>query len=347
METLFIYTLSCPITNTVKYIGKTFDIDDRYNRHISAYYLSDNTIKSNWIISLIRGGLYPVIEVLDEGNTDNINNLEKYWISQFKNWGFELKNGTGGGDGYDWTGRKHTEESVLKMKINHPLRRCAGKFDLDNNLVERFISLHEASELSNLSRRSISDYCNSEKIIKGFIWKYIDDFSDEIYNFDKPKYTNLELIKEINTLKSKTPSPRPIKIVQYDLLGNILGKFYSPAECNRLTKIHVTLITRCCEDKTIYTCKLHDGTNNRCTFRYDDDIFEFIQTVRNSKVSSPEPEGKVYKYDIDNNLIETYQSFTDAYKTNNIRKTSMLKILDNPFNIDNKRKILFGYNYRI
>lgn len=43
----YIYTLSDPITNVVKYIGKTNDISNRFKRHISDYYLNESNSNKN------------------------------------------------------------------------------------------------------------------------------------------------------------------------------------------------------------------------------------------------------------------------------------------------------------
>ena len=52
---MFIYTLTDPRTNIVRYIGKTKNIDDRYRRHLQKSYLEKydkNTYKSNWVIRI-------------------------------------------------------------------------------------------------------------------------------------------------------------------------------------------------------------------------------------------------------------------------------------------------------
>jgi hypothetical protein len=36
------------------------------------------------------------------------------------------------------TGRKHEEESVKRMKYNHPFRKVILQFDMNNNLIQKF-----------------------------------------------------------------------------------------------------------------------------------------------------------------------------------------------------------------
>jgi predicted GIY-YIG superfamily endonuclease len=90
-----VYTLTCPIDNTVKYIGiTTSDLKTRLLSHLCSNEGSYN--KLIWIESCKINNLRPKIEVLDTIITNNKSNayaLEFYWIQQFKQWGFPLLNG--------------------------------------------------------------------------------------------------------------------------------------------------------------------------------------------------------------------------------------------------------------
>lgn len=98
----YIYTLSNPENfDDVRYIGKTNNLKGRLKRHMSKDHLKDSwTSKNKWLLYL-----------------KNIDDLEKHWIAQFKSWGFKLKNETEGGDGFDWTGRKHKKEISIGKYI--------------------------------------------------------------------------------------------------------------------------------------------------------------------------------------------------------------------------------------
>ena len=74
MKDIIIYTLIDPRDNQVRYVGKT------------------NNIKR-----LIRNDYKPIIEILDEVDEAEWEFWEKYWICQFKAWGFDLVNATDGG----------------------------------------------------------------------------------------------------------------------------------------------------------------------------------------------------------------------------------------------------------
>lgn len=99
MKTI-IYTLADPITNQIRYIGKTKrTMHSRLTQHVQESIRKDMiTYKNNWIWGLIQKGLLPIIEELDT-TSDDWQSLEKYWIAQIKTWGFKLTNMTDGGDG--------------------------------------------------------------------------------------------------------------------------------------------------------------------------------------------------------------------------------------------------------
>ena len=113
----FIYTLSDPNTNEIRYVGKSNDLKYRLKKHINESK-NKRTHKEKWINTLINEGLTPIIEILDIVNENEWSFYETYWISQFKTWGFELTNGTSGGEGSDGIkGKTHTKETKEKCKI--------------------------------------------------------------------------------------------------------------------------------------------------------------------------------------------------------------------------------------
>ena len=61
----FIYTISHPLTNEVRYIGKSNTPRKRLFSHIDKRNKTKSH-KNNWIISLLKEDLRPIIEVLEE-----------------------------------------------------------------------------------------------------------------------------------------------------------------------------------------------------------------------------------------------------------------------------------------
>ena len=91
MKEYYIYTLTCPIHNTIRYVGFTLNTDARLKSHClnidggSAY-------KIIWIKKLNKLKLKPIIEVIDCVSKENSYLSEIYWINQLREWGFKLYN---------------------------------------------------------------------------------------------------------------------------------------------------------------------------------------------------------------------------------------------------------------
>lgn len=98
MVKTFIYSLSDPTTNEVRYIGKANDLKKRLHSHLTKSNLTKPTHKNNWIKSLLTQNLKPIIKPIEEVLVSEWEFWEIYWISQFKSWGFKLTNLTNGGD---------------------------------------------------------------------------------------------------------------------------------------------------------------------------------------------------------------------------------------------------------
>lgn len=98
METAYIYTLSDPRTNEVRYVGKTNNPEKRRKAH-GVLSREIKSKKKNWVKQLKKLNLRPVFEIIDEVPQSEWQKWERYWIQQFIVWGFKLTNHTAGGDG--------------------------------------------------------------------------------------------------------------------------------------------------------------------------------------------------------------------------------------------------------
>ena len=77
MREVYIYTLSCPVTNDIRYIGQSFEPKVRYRRHIfDSKKRRDH--KSNWIKYLLEKGLKPILNIIHICNESNVDYYEKY-----------------------------------------------------------------------------------------------------------------------------------------------------------------------------------------------------------------------------------------------------------------------------
>lgn len=110
----FIYTLADPLTGDVRYVGKA----DNLNRRLTMHLMESKTEthrRAQWIKSVISTGSKPIIEVLDIVPSNCWEKYERYWIAQFRSWGFNLVNGSDGGDGtVIWTDVMRQRMSSIK-----------------------------------------------------------------------------------------------------------------------------------------------------------------------------------------------------------------------------------------
>jgi group I intron endonuclease len=111
--TTFIYALKDPLTDKVRYIGKSNNPKLRYYAHLShAKKTRNKTHRDSWIISLLNQNLKPILFVIEETTDELWKERERYYISRYSN----LTNHTIGGEGAE--GFKHSKETrILFSKI--------------------------------------------------------------------------------------------------------------------------------------------------------------------------------------------------------------------------------------
>jgi group I intron endonuclease len=95
----YIYVLFDPISLRIRYIGKTRDVKQRINDHLTDYKYNCSR-KNNWIVHNLKQNLVPIMKVIETCNSDNWQEREIYWISYaLSKKKYDLLNDTGGGDG--------------------------------------------------------------------------------------------------------------------------------------------------------------------------------------------------------------------------------------------------------
>lgn len=87
-----IYTLSCSVMMNVFYIGCT-------TKELSARVIGHNSSKKRHGTNVYRymsdNNIIPIIEIIEEVECEyrsELMKLEEFWIEQFRQWGFRLKN---------------------------------------------------------------------------------------------------------------------------------------------------------------------------------------------------------------------------------------------------------------
>lgn len=87
-----IYTMRCPVSNEIIYVGSTIlSLRLRFGNHMSECKKGESKIHKH-----IRDtGIVPVVELVEEVHVSRESELrviESYWIDQFRQWGFGIKN---------------------------------------------------------------------------------------------------------------------------------------------------------------------------------------------------------------------------------------------------------------
>ena len=192
-----IYTLKDPITNEVRYVGKTYrDENVRLREHI---YDSKRKkgYKENWIKKIISEGNKPIIEVIDIVPEEEWQQWEIFYISKFN-----LKQDKGlvnielGGNG---SGRVHeTTKKILQDK--NKTKKSIKVFKLTGEVCGIFKSISECvRDFFLLDRNvcpkdfkrihsSISRICaGKNKSYLGYVFCYFEGLIDNSKNqkFDK------------------------------------------------------------------------------------------------------------------------------------------------------------------
>lgn len=114
-KTTFIYFLRDPVNPMKGYVGKTDVPQTRLSLHLKDALNKNPTRKRGWIKGLVTRGLTPTLEIVDEVPFEHWPQLEVAYIEFFLEQGFDLKNGTPGGEDPPLlTGRKQSPEEIAK-----------------------------------------------------------------------------------------------------------------------------------------------------------------------------------------------------------------------------------------
>lgn len=159
----YIYILQDPETQEIRYVGKSHNPKRRLQSHLwdkpkvkyHSYY---------WIQSLLKKGLKPIMIIIDEIE-ENWEELEIYWISQFKEWGFNLTNQTLGGEGAYGAGKWNN--------------KIISSYTKEGIFIKTFSSIKDASKFYNISPKQIRDILKGRgKIAHNLQFRYGDSILD-------------------------------------------------------------------------------------------------------------------------------------------------------------------------
>ena len=237
MRDIIIYTLSDK--SGAKYVGKTISLENRLYRHLyDAKTKSKLNKRDAWLKGLISRGENPIIEVLDIVTEDDWIFWEKYWIEQFKVWGFKLKNMTNGGEGtYGRIVSEETKRKMSKSKLGKTPKNLSllissrvkkvYQYGLDGVLLKEWKSMNDAKR--ELSINNINMVANGKRCTAGgYIWRYSDNPLDEI---------------TLSEIKLKLLKQQPKSVLQLTKTGDIIKEWGSVNEIKKKYK-HINAVLR-------------------------------------------------------------------------------------------------------
>jgi group I intron endonuclease len=203
----YIYILIDPRDNLIKYVGKTINPSVRFNTYIKqAKKGKRNNLVINWVKSLLKLDLKPNMEIMDEIDGE-WEWLEQYWISQFKTWGFTLKNMTEGGDA------NPMDNLDVRIKISNHMKNIFRNDEWGKNI--------------SISKKGVKIHSDEQKL------KYSKNNSGEGNPMYNKKHTNEALSK------------MKLVVLQYTLDGEFIREWKSAADVERETNMLARSINRC------------------------------------------------------------------------------------------------------
>lgn len=185
-----VYVLVDPITNEIRYVGKTCNsLARRLGNHLSAASLKRRNHKNSWIKSILSTGSRPTIKGVQSFVEDSdALKAEVYWISYFLAIGCRLTNMTDGGDGVRPTpetrakmslaqignkkglGKRHSPEAcakkaVAKLGIKNPNAKI--NYDIADSIRTRYSVLKSSYKVGSEFGVSSQTVLN---IVNGVAW---------------------------------------------------------------------------------------------------------------------------------------------------------------------------------
>ena len=234
MKTVYIYTLEHPITEEIRYVGKTKNPKMRFHNHCNKLH-NEKSHKRNWINKLKKEGLKPKMKILDEVLESEWKFWERFWINQLKQWNFNLVNHTSGGDGSTLGNETSFKKGNIAFNDTNTYimcENCKKEFKINPSRLgkKKFCSKECYSE----SKKGISFINNGSFKNNHTPWnKGITGYSTS----KKGKPLQKEIKEKIsNTLKGKL-SKKKRKVKQLDMNRNLIKEFSSITEAKLKTGI--------------------------------------------------------------------------------------------------------------
>ena len=318
MKETFIYKISDELGNT-RYIGKSNNPRRRLYQHIKD---KSNLHKFNWLNSIIKRGNKPIIEVIEKVSMDNWKEREIYWISKFKDDGFDLLNMTIGGDGAE--GMIHSEESKKRMSNSKKGKKLSQEHKL--KISEAVKQKAEEDPFYNRAGNNLKQPLDRDLLYDLYIKQNLSTthIAKQLDCSEKKVWDNLQDygIKKDKRIWKKQCASQPKKIVlQYDLEGNLIKEWSSAVSVYKKLKI-----------KPEKCCRGVQKTTGGFIWRYKDEWFD-LGLNKLDKQSR-----QVSQYDLEGNWLRDFSSIKEAEE--------LLDICNVGMSCSGKYKSVGGYIWR-
>jgi hypothetical protein len=308
--TTYIYTLQDPISNEIRYVGKTDYLKQRLYAHIIECKTDRKTHKINWIKSLLENGLRPVISVLDEVESDEWEYWERFWIQQLNQWGLRLTNiSSGGCSGNDYKRNIDTKEKMSKSKLG-----CTLTEEHKKNISDSVKLKAKENPLYNRGKGNSRIYLDKELLHQRYIIENLSlNKCAVLFNVSKKTvFTNItengfkkskgDWIGQLSTIEKSI-------ICQYDLNGNFIKEWIGAKTIYRELGLNSGTILGCCS-----------GRQNKA-FGY---VWRFIGgEINRPKDVSKQPKG-VIQYDMEMNYINRFKSILESSRETSVTRSTIV-----------------------
>ena len=151
---VYIYQLKNPMTDNIRYVGKTVQsLDSRLKKHIEESNQGLKTYKCNWIRKLLKENIIPDIETIEITDENMWKEREKYWIANYKKRGYNLTNSTNGGeDGWSQRKNKIPWNKGLTAKIDERVAKHVKPMNkyissIKGKLIEEIYGVEKADKI--------------------------------------------------------------------------------------------------------------------------------------------------------------------------------------------------------
>lgn len=277
----YIYILIDPVTEQIRYVGQSYNPVDRLKKHLR---MSNHPKTFDYhIYRWIRGlnGVLPLLRIIDQG--EDVNDKEKYWINYYLNLGNNLTNQ----DlvrGFSPASEERKTKNIKHLnKLSEKSSKPILQYDLNGNFIQEWVSIRSANRYFDTKIDSVLS--GKKKSAKGFQWKYKES---EIYP--------LKIGNKINERLSP--------VLKYDLQGNFLQEFPTATSASTNGNITVGNVIACCTNNY-----KHSGG-----FQWKYKESEIYPLKIDSVKLATNLKKSVCRMDKSGNILETYDSATDAAK---------------------------------